>query len=234
MAPYSGWIFPVEMCPIKNDGRRAVISDGFKAVAKDGARQHLGVDLMYPNATAQTPKPRVLTKWFAMPDGCNALAAGPGKVWTVGADSHGTYVEIDHGNVPGAGPRMTVYRHLARASVVKGDVVAAGHPVGVISFDPVGNGPSHLHFELWDTSRPKVPDGRRESWSVDPAPFMGSWSHRGRDGSMERGDGGPMLVAESTETPGDADRPGGSGVTGADQGAELAALGDLTIVTPLG
>lgn len=160
-------------------GLRPVISDGFKPVAIGTARQHLGVDVMYRRPVNGEPKPPDLTKGFQCPSGqCRVIAIGAGKVHAVDkADPHGIMVEIDHGKVDGVG-RVSVYRHLASIAVGVGQEVTAGVFLGFAGKDLAAgkSTPNHLHFELWDTGRPRASgQTRRQAFSIDPAPFMARW-----------------------------------------------------------
>ncbi len=172
------FIWPMEALA---NGTRPVISDGFKATAIEGVRrQHLGVDVMFRRAANGVAKPPSFTKGFFCESGvARVLSAGPGKVSSVDVnDPHGIFVVIDHGIIAGAGPRATAYRHLATIAVKKGDTVAAGQFLGFAGADKAAgaSSPNHLHFELWDTARPRAEgQGLRAAFSVDPAPAMRAW-----------------------------------------------------------
>ena len=192
--PYEGWCWPLAI----QKGRCPVISDGFKAMATATTRQHLGCDVMYKRAIKGTPALPGYTAWFDCV-GAMVLAAFDGHVWDVHRlDEHGISLEIDHHSVPGVGPRVTVYRHLATCLVEKGQAVKAGQVLGIAGYDKTRAAtatPNHLHFEIWDTSRPKVSGNPREDFGLDPALVMGAWDFRG-EGQLIRGDG-KVLVASS-------------------------------------
>jgi hypothetical protein len=160
-------------------GTRPVISDGFKAVAIAGRRQHLGVDVMYPRNPSGDARPPDFTRNFFCPTGRSlVVSCGPGRVFTVDTqDRHGIVVTVDHGVVDGV-PRASVYRHLASVAVKSGDPVVAGSFLGFAGKDTAAGSstPNHLHFELWDTSRPRATgQGPRDAFSIDPEPFMRRW-----------------------------------------------------------
>ena len=75
--------------------------------------------------------------------------------WLTGYEGYGNVVTIDGGSGWGI-----LYAHLDAASVVPGQWVAAGDPVGIAGCTGSCTG-THLHFEL-----------RRNGVPVDPAPFM--------------------------------------------------------------
>lgn len=198
MAPYEGWVWPLELYPA--GGHRApVVSDGFKAKATATTRQHLGVDVMYKREARGEPSLPYKTAWFECVD-AQVLAAFDGHVWEVNRlDPHGISVLVDHHNVAGTGPRVTVYRHLDTCWAVKGQAVKAGDLLGIAGYDKTKSArstPNHLHFEVWDTSRPKVSGNPREDFGIDPGTIMGRWGFRGRDGSY-RGPSGRVLVADA-------------------------------------
>lgn len=87
--------------------------------------------------------------------GTPVRAAAPGRV--VRARRKGAYgrvVVIDHG-----GGLTTVYAHLQRIRVRRGDLVPAGHIVGTVGSSGRTTGP-HLHFEVHRDG--KAIDPRRE------------------------------------------------------------------------
>jgi murein DD-endopeptidase MepM/ murein hydrolase activator NlpD len=183
---YEGWVWPMERHP--TDGALPVISDGFSRTSR-GGNGHFGVDIMYRRATSGTPRLPDYTKGFYCPSTTiQAYAAGPGKVIAVHhSDPHGISLEIDHHLVPDTGPRVTAYRHLSVCTVLAGQNVAAGQPLGLVGYDRTRKPtetPNHLHFELWDTSRVQFSgqDQRRKKYGIDPAPFMKGWVVRDRHG----------------------------------------------------
>lgn len=222
-SPYAGWVWPLEVKP-GPERTRPVISDGYKAKATATTRQHLGVDLMYKRSIAGTPNLPGSTKWFECV-GARVMAAFDGTVWSANLlDPHGISVEIDHHQVAGVGPRVTVYRHLDLCYVKKGESVKAGQILGVAGYDrtrPASETPNHLHFEIWDTSRPKVTGNPREDFGFDPAPVMALWRFRDRYG-REDGPDGKVLVAGSGAVHG-GEEPTFEAVAGI--GAEMGMIG---------
>ena len=175
---WSGWVWPVVALP---NGSRPVVSDGFKQVAVAGvSRQHLGVDIMFRRAENGEAKAPEYSKGFFVENGKGVVvAAGPGTIYSVErADKHGMSVKIDHGKIAGVGPRVTAYRHLASVAVEKGQIVNAGSIIGIIGYDlsQGAKGLNHLHFEIWDTSRPRA-SGQdiRDAYAVNPEPMLKLW-----------------------------------------------------------
>jgi murein DD-endopeptidase MepM/ murein hydrolase activator NlpD len=79
-------------------------------------------------------------------------APGAGTVISAGWNGEfGNMVEIDHGFGV-----VTRYAHLSRLTVRRGDVVAAGHPLGVIGATGRATG-AHLHYEIRVAGRPRDP-----------------------------------------------------------------------------
>ena len=98
-----------------------------------GIKPHLGIDI-------------------AGPLDAPVMAAAPGVVERTGTDNFlGNFVEIRHGL-----GYLTVYGHLSRIAVGKGDQVAAGQVVAYMGESGQASGP-HLHFEIW-----------RQGEAVDP------------------------------------------------------------------
>ena len=167
-ASWDGWIYPL---PTLADGRAADISDDFSAEATADHRQHLGVDLMYrrlPSESAELPRG---TKLFYMPANTPVVAAYGGKIWSASVTGYGHSVTIDHGNVPGVGPAVTFYQHMASFSREwrKGDVVRPGDVLGIVGGSLTGYPLHHLHFELRLPTRDKA---------IDPKPYMAKWARR--------------------------------------------------------
>lgn len=170
-------VWPV---PISQHHGAPVVSDGFGRT-KRGGSGHLGIDIMYKRPTKGVHNPPEETPWFRMPHETPALACKDGTIWSVEQQGPGIVVRIDHGY-----PWLSVYRHIVRALVVKGDNVRAGEAVGTIGHDPRNpKGINHLHFELWDTSIGSA--NTREARSIDPAPYMVHWDKVGELGEIERG-----------------------------------------------
>jgi len=92
---------------------------------------------------------------FAARRGAEVLSAGAGVVITAGRmRGYGRVVIIDHGD-----GLVTLYAHLRRMTVTRGDVVAPGTIVGKVGASGRATGP-HLHFEVRRGG--KVIDPRRE------------------------------------------------------------------------
>jgi len=99
------------------------------------------------------------------PQGARIIAARSGRVWSVGPTERGWSVVIDHGK-----PFATFYQHLESANVVRGQVVTAGQPIGVMGIDPTDRQQvRHLHFAVWF-------EGHGDNASVDPEAVMKTWS----------------------------------------------------------
>jgi murein DD-endopeptidase MepM/ murein hydrolase activator NlpD len=87
-------------------------------------RQHLGVD-------------------YGAPVGTPVRTVGDGVVSFAGwQNGYGKVVEIDHGN-----GRSTLYAHLSRIDVRKGQRVQQGQRIGAVGMTGWTTGP-HLHFEF--------------------------------------------------------------------------------------
>ena len=181
---FEGWVWPI---PAYGQAFPTV-SDPFDREGR-GGRGHLGADIMYKRSRRGDFFRPEITPWFAMPsDIIHVLCAGPGTVFSINElDSHGVRVTIDHGNVPNVGPRVTVYRHLKRVFVSKGDEVVGGTPLGICGGDPTNGDKmiNHLHFELWDTSRPATEGKGRESFAIDPGPVLATLPFVEQDDSGE-------------------------------------------------
>lgn len=162
---WDGWVYPL---PTLADGRDAVVSDGFSAVATAAHRRHVGVDVMYrrqPSEPAELPRG---TKLFYVPPNTPVLAAYGGKIWNTSVTGWGHAITIDHGNAPGIGPAVTFYQHMESFARPwkKGDLVRPGDVLGIVGGSSIGYTLHHLHFELWLPTRDKA---------VDPEPYMRKW-----------------------------------------------------------
>ena len=81
---------------------------------------------------------------IAGPRDAPVMAAAPGVVARTATDDFlGNFVEISHGL-----GYLTVYGHLNRIAVGKGDRVEAGQVVAYMGESGQASGP-HLHFEIW-------------------------------------------------------------------------------------
>jgi murein DD-endopeptidase MepM/ murein hydrolase activator NlpD len=87
-------------------------------------RQHLGVD-------------------YAAPAGTPVRSVGDGTVEFAGQQNgYGNVIQVRHGN-----ERMTLYAHLSRIDVRKGQRVEQGQSIGAVGSTGWATGP-HLHFEF--------------------------------------------------------------------------------------
>ena len=92
----------------------------------------------------------ILKRWrqhegidFIAGTGTDIYAAADGKVKTVRySDSFGKMVEIDHGY-----GLLTLYAHMSRQEVKRGDVVKRGQVIGKVGNTGLSAGP-HLHYEV--------------------------------------------------------------------------------------
>lgn len=83
--------------------------------------------------------------------GTPELAADGGTVVWAGWGDYGIYVEIDHGN-----GFHTVYGHMSKVLVSKGQTVAKGQLIGLMGATGRATG-SHLHFEIRFEGVPQNP-----------------------------------------------------------------------------
>lgn len=83
--------------------------------------------------------------------GTPELAADGGTVVWAGWGDYGIYVEIDHGN-----GFHTVYGHMSKVAVSKGQTVAKGQLIGLMGATGRATG-SHLHFEIRFEGVPQNP-----------------------------------------------------------------------------
>jgi murein DD-endopeptidase MepM/ murein hydrolase activator NlpD len=151
--------------PVLADGRRAVITSGFRP--KDRP-DHNGCDWFYQWVPADVPnftgdhgaegRNADGTPRWVVPVGVIAVAAAAGVVTFAGRTVTGGTVWVDHGN----GLR-TGYFHLIVADVHEGQRVATGDRIGPVGDNPRDTDGRHLHFEL-------SPVG---SYSpMDPEPYL--------------------------------------------------------------
>ena len=113
---------------------------GLRRLASEArARQHKGVDM-------------------AAPSGTTVFAACEGQVLRTGydADGYGRFIEVQHPN-----GMTTLYAHLSRVDVARGDRVAAEERIGLVGSTGHSTGP-HLHFEV-----------RRDQAQVNPTTVLG-------------------------------------------------------------
>lgn len=173
---------------------KPVITDGFSRVSR-GGRGHLGVDIMYPKNVQSAARLPDESRMFRMPSmAVKAISIADGKVWSINRrDTHGISVKIDHG-----APYLSVYRHLATCDLKEKQTVIQGQAIGFIGEDPTNaKDPNHLHFELWDTSRPRQTDDVRGDFSFDPQPAMELlWGYKFADGGLLKNNPSPALVAK--------------------------------------
>ena len=93
----------------------------------------------------------------------DVLAAADGEVILVAyqATGAGNYAKIEHKNDAGKHLATTVYMHLEKVYVCKGQKVSAGQKIGREGNSGIGTG-SHLHFEC------RLPNGT----AIDPEPLI--------------------------------------------------------------
>jgi len=93
---------------------------------------------------------------LAAPAGTPVTATADGRVGFAGqSGDYGRMVVIDHGN-----GWQTVYAHLKRIQVAKGERVRAGAVIGTVGKSGNATG-THLHYEV-----------RRNGQPVDPGPYL--------------------------------------------------------------
>ncbi|WP_044159236.1 M23 family metallopeptidase [Bacteroides reticulotermitis] len=89
---------------------------------------------------------------IAAPYGTPVYASGNGKVVEARySSSYGWYVEIRH-----AGGFSTLYAHLSKMYVKKGNDVRMGRHIGNVGHTGIATG-NHLHFELRKNGKPQNP-----------------------------------------------------------------------------
>jgi murein DD-endopeptidase MepM/ murein hydrolase activator NlpD len=113
---------------------------GLRRLANEArARQHKGVDM-------------------AAPTGTTVFSACEGEVLRTGYDAggYGRFIELRHPN-----GMTTLYAHLSRIDVARGDRVSAQEPIGLVGTTGHSTGP-HLHFEV-----------RRDHAQVNPTAVLG-------------------------------------------------------------
>jgi murein DD-endopeptidase MepM/ murein hydrolase activator NlpD len=77
-------------------------------------------------------------------------AAGGVVTGSFSEPAYGNRVEITHGTDASGKRTRTVYKHLQRRLVSKGDVVARGQQIGTLgTTGMLSGGIPHLHFELY-------------------------------------------------------------------------------------
>jgi murein DD-endopeptidase MepM/ murein hydrolase activator NlpD len=151
--------------PVLADGRRAVITSGFRPPDRPN---HAGVDFFYPWKSGDLPstsgdhgaegRNKDGTPRWVVPTGTLARAAAGGRVTFAAMTPTGHAVWIDHGN----GWQSGCF-HLADLRVTVGQVVDVGRPLGMVGDNPRDTDGRHLHFEL-------SPVG---SYSpIDPEPYL--------------------------------------------------------------
>ena len=167
----AAWVYPV---PSLGE-RRAVTSNGFRAVASASSRQHLGADLMFQRRDTRDlisvypPGSPNGSRLFFMPDDVPVLAASAGVVTFAANTPVGRTVIVRHGN-----GWATYYTHLATLAVTKGQTVTAGQVLGTIGASPKDPAAlAHLHVELWK--------GGTRAGAIDPDPFLAAWSRTTMD-----------------------------------------------------
>jgi murein DD-endopeptidase MepM/ murein hydrolase activator NlpD len=113
---------------------------GLRRLANEAqARQHKGVDI-------------------AAPLGTSVFVASEGEVLRTGyeAGGYGRFIEVRHPN-----GMTTLYAHLSRVDVARGDRLGSGERIGLVGSTGRSTGP-HLHFEV-----------RRDDAQVNPVSVLG-------------------------------------------------------------
>lgn len=171
---WRGWVYPVPVW----EGRVPQVTDGYSNDRVPTHRKHEGVDVMFPkkHGDPEGVVKHLASRMFIAPQGTPILAVGPGNVWSVGVDSYGHWILLDHGYVgPNAGGVTTRYAHLEGFSKdwKRGDAVKAGDILGLMGYPPGANDQQlrHLHFEI-RFPRSGVPS---TDWDTDPTPYMKFW-----------------------------------------------------------
>ncbi len=110
-----------------------------RLAGEPAARQHKGVDM-------------------AAPQGTSVFVACEGEVLRTGYDAggYGRFIEVRHPN-----GMSTLYAHLSRVDVSRGDRIASGERIGLVGSTGRSTGP-HLHFEV-----------RRDHAQVNPTSVLG-------------------------------------------------------------
>jgi murein DD-endopeptidase MepM/ murein hydrolase activator NlpD len=150
------------------DGRKAVITSGFKTV-NPSRPDHNGVDMFYTWKFGDRPdfvgdmgaagrKANGEPKWV-VPHGVRCVAAADGVVQIAGRIGTGYRMWIDHGN----GWRTGYFHLLDTNNLAPGDVVYVGQQLGLVGDNPKDGDARHLHFELSPSDR-YAP--------VDPEPYL--------------------------------------------------------------
>lgn len=161
-----GWVWPVP--PMRPWKGGPVYNPEVSHEFEDP--EHFGVDIMYRRKSRQDlvqafppGTPDGNAKWFA-PSRTPILAARAGKVWSVQKTAKGWNVVLDH-----HAPFATWYQHLETPSVVAGQSVTVGQPLGFMGWDPLdAERLRHLHFAVWY-------QGHGDAASIDPAAAMSRW-----------------------------------------------------------
>lgn len=113
---------------------------GLRRLAGEAAaRQHKGVDI-------------------AAPRGTSVFVASEGEVARTGYDAagYGRFIEVRHPN-----GMSTLYAHLSRIDVARGDRLGSGERIGLVGSTGRSTGP-HLHFEV-----------RRDHAQINPTLVLG-------------------------------------------------------------
>ena len=113
---------------------------GLRRLASEArARQHKGIDI-------------------AAPHGTSVFVACEGEVLRTGYDAggYGRFIEVQHPN-----GMSTLYAHLSRVDVARGDRLGSGERIGLVGSTGRSTGP-HLHFEV-----------RRDHAQINPTSVLG-------------------------------------------------------------
>jgi len=201
------------------DGLQPLVSNEFRAADGDDGRRHLGADLMYKRPVPGKRKLPVYTPTYFMPgepddDEVPVFSPFDGKVWSITYSKSGMMLlKIDHGNVPGIGPLLTMFLHGRKPVVKPGWRLRAGDPTHTVGKS--GTDTNHSHAEFLLTARPRrYPAPRRADgyaepstdlhWPTDPAPFLARMPRMDLDGNVHAPPAGPLPAL-----PGPAHLPSG-------------------------
>ena len=100
---------------------------------------------------------------YASLDGTVTQFVYPLPDTSYGGSGGGNWIEITHSN-----NIKTRYLHLTSILVSPSSTVTKGQQIGTMGSTGYSTG-SHLHYELWDTTKPLDPDGKN---TIDPYPYL--------------------------------------------------------------
>lgn len=129
---------------------------------------------------------------IGMPVGYPVVSVAAGKVTRVvqNHSSAGKYIEIKHNQNIVNDNNRTLYMHLSKTLVKKGDTVNAGQLIGISGNTGRSTAP-HLHFTI--ASGPRIPD-----YSYDKAEYDGFFS-KCAQGTYSKNQANAVAAAEESE-----------------------------------